>query len=238
MQTTIEVKCFPGFYETIFSEIYIEESEIERLQMEFPDFQHLSEWEIDSDIYRMTVAKEFSTTYVDELNDKLQLCIKLVSEYIQNPREYNFYTNQIICTIEVDDYDVFIDKIIQLMDDPQYHARLEDIIRKRHSDAPGFWSFMSNRISEWYDQLRDPDNTNYLECVLWYLYCLKTDEPLDGSSDYGIAALVYEYIMCNTDVMDVIPMTDAARAEYEQWQQEEAKREMLRQLPVIPGLEC
>lgn len=238
MTTTIEVKCFPGFYETIFSEIYIEESERYSLQDQYPDFEHLEDWEINSDAYRNAVAKEFAERYIDELNDRLQLGIKLTSESIESPREYNFTTDKIICSIEVGVYDEFIEKITHLMNNPEHRVQLTKIIRERHSDAPGFWSFMSNDIEDWFGYLVDPDNTNYLECVLWYLYCLTTDESIDGDSDWGIKEQVYEYIKCNTDVTSLIPATDAAREEYEQWQKEEERKEAIRRLPQIPGLEC
>lgn len=238
MQTTIEVKSFPGFYETIFSEIYIEEAEQEILQDQYPGFEHLADWEINSDVYRNAVAKEFAETYVNELNDKLQLNIQLTSESIENPREYNFTTDKIICSIEVGDYDEFIKRIVHLMNNPEHHTKLTKIIKDRHSDAPGFWSFMSNDIEDWFDYLTDPDNTNYLECVLWYLYCLTTGEYIDGDGDWNMKDQIYEYLKCNSDVMSLIPATDEAREEYEQWQKEEERKEANRQLPQIPGLEC
>lgn len=228
MKTTIEVKSFPGFYETIFSEIYIEEREQESLREQYPDFEHLSDWEIDSDKYCDTVAKEFAEMYVDELNDKLQLNIELTSESIESPREYNFTTDKIICSIEVGDYDTFIAKIIDLMNEPEYHETLGKIIKERHSDRPGFWSFMSYDIKEWPDYLMDPDNTNYLECVLWYLYCLKTGDSIDGDSDWNMKDQIYDYISCNTDAMSLVPATDAAREEYEQWQKKEEQKEAIR----------
>ncbi len=236
MITTIEVKSFPGFYETILDERYIEEGEREMLQNQYPDFEHLSDWEIDSDNYRNTVTKEFAEMYINELNDKLQLNIKLTSESINSPREYNFTTDKIICNIEVGDYDSFIAKITNLMSDPKYRVKLAKIIKERHSDAPGFWSFMSNDIEDWFGYLVDPDNTNYLECVLWYLYCLKTGESIEGDSDWRMKEQVYEFLRCNTDVMSLVPTTDAAREEYEQWQKREEQKEAIRQLPQIPGL--
>lgn len=238
MKTTIEVKSFPGFYETIFSEIYIEENERESLQDQYPDFEHLSDWEIDSDKYRDAVAKNFAEMYIDELNDKLQLNIKLTSESVESPREYNFTSDKIICNIEVGDYDAFIKKITNLMCESEYRVRLTKIIKKKHSDSPVFWSFMSNDIEDWFGYLVDPDNTNYLECILWYLYCLKADEPIDGDGDWTMKDSVYEYIRCNTDATSLVPSTDAAREEYEQWQKKEEQKEAIRQLPQIPGLEC
>lgn len=238
MTTTIEVKCFPGFYETIFSEIYIEESERYSLQDQYPDFEHLEDWEINSDAYRNAVAKEFAERYIDELNDKLQLGIKLTSESIESPREYNFTTDKIICSIEVGVYDEFIEKITHLMNNPEHRVRLVKIIRERHSNASGFWSFMSNDMEDWFERLTDPDNTNYLECILWYLYCLTTGESIDGDDDLNMSYIIYEYLSCNSDVMSLVPATDAAREEYEQWQKEEERKEAIRQLPQIPGLEC
>ena len=237
MTTTIEVKCFPGFYETIFDERYIEEGEREMLQDRYPDFEHLEDWEIDSSIYRNTVAKEFARRYIEELNKKLQLDIRLTGESIKSPREYNFTTDKIICNIEVDDYEEFIEKIIDLMSESKYYVKLIEIIEKEHSDAPGFYSFMSNDIDDWFGYLVDPDNTNYLECVLWYLYCLKIEESIDGDSDLSMANQIYEYLNCNLDVTCLVPATDAAREEYEQWLKEEERKEAIRRLPQIPGLE-
>ena len=238
MKTTIEVKCFPGFYETIFDERYIEEDERYMLKEQYPDFEHLDDWDIDSNVFRSVVAKIFAETYIDELNDKLQLDIRLVSESINSPREYNFTNNKIICHIEVGNYNEFINKIIHLMSDPEYRVKLDKIIENRHSDRGGFWSFMSDDIDEWPGYLIDPDNTNYLECILWYLYCLKTGESIDMDGDWNMKDSVYEYIRCNTDVMSMQPATDAAREEYEQWQKQEERKEAIRRLPQIPGLEC
>lgn len=226
MKTSIIVKSFPGFYETIFDERYIESDQRDQLYELYKGFKHLDDWELPES-YRSEVAKEFAEMYISELNDKLGLKMELTSESVESPREYNFTTDQIICFIEVDDWDGFIKKISSLMGLPEYTTELAKIIKENHSDRPGFWSFMSNDIEYWYGAIVDPDNTNYLECVLWYLYCLKSGESIYNDSDWNMAEQIYEELSCSRDTMNLIPITDEAKKELEEWcDKEEANSEL------------
>lgn len=234
MKTSIEVKSFPGFYGSIFSEDSILENWIDRMQYEYPELEHLADFELPGS-YRPTVAKEFAEMYISELNDKLGLNIKLLSESVKSPREYNFYNDEVICEIEVDDWDGFIKKIISLMNEPEIYAELVKVIKANHTSCSGFWSFMSNEIEVWYGMLQDPCSTNYLECVLWYLYCLKTGERADG--EWGMAELIYEMLSCNTEVMEPVPATPEAEAEWDEWLEKQRQLEVIRNMSVLPGLE-
>lgn len=226
MKTSICVKSFPGFYETIFDERYIESDQRDQLYGLYKGFKHLDDWELPES-YRSEVAKEFAEMYISELNDKLGLKMELTSESVESPREYNFTTDQIICFIEVGDWDGFIKKISSLMGLPEYTTELAKIIKENHSDRPGFWSFMSNDIGYWYGAIVDPDNTNYLECVLWYLYCLKSGESIYNDSDWNMAEQIYEELSCSRDTMNLIPITDEAKKELEEWcDKEEANSEL------------
>ena len=236
MKTSIEVKCFPGFYGSIFSEDHILENWIDRMQYEYPELEHLADFELP-DSYRSNVAKEFAKMYISELNDKLGLNMKLLSESVNSPREYNFYNDQVICEIEVDDWDSFINRIYSLMDEPEIRVELAKIIKQNHSNRSGFWSFMSNEIEVWYGMLQDPCSTTYLECVLWYLYCLKTGEHADGDGEWGMAEWIYEIQGCNTDVMEPVPATPEAKAEWDEWLEKQHQLEVIRNMPVLPGLE-
>lgn len=226
MKTSIIVKSFPGFYETIFDERYIESDQRDQLYELYKGFKHLDDWELPES-YRSEVAKEFAEMYISELNDKLGLKMELTSESVESPREYNFTTDQVICFIEVGDWDEFIKKISSLMSQPEYTTELAKVIKENHSDRPGFWSFMSNDIEYWYGAIMDPDNTNYLECVLWYLYCLKSGESIYNDSDWNMAEQIYEELSCSRDTMNLIPITDEAKKELEEWcDKEEANSEL------------
>lgn len=218
MQTTIKVKCFPGFYGTIFDEQGIEENEMSQIEQDYPDFKHLSDWGINSDAYRDAVAKEFAETYIKELNKALQLDIKLISWNIWSPREYNFYNDEIDCEIEVGDRIEFVKKVVCMMDNPEYHDGLASIIRQEHTSYSGFWSLMRNNIDDWPYMLLHSKNTAYLECILWYLYCIKTGHSVDSSyDDDSMENKIYDYLASNTDVMSPIPLTVEAEKEYEQY---------------------
>lgn len=238
MRTSIEVIPFPGFYETIFSELVIEENERYWLNDQYPDFKYLDDWEINIDIYRPAVAKEFAELYISELEDKLHLGLELDTQSIASPREYNFTNDKIICHIEVGDYDKFIHKVWKWMNEPEIRPQLAKLIKKYHTSCDGFWSWMSNEIEDWYAALLDSKNTHYLEWALWYLYCIVSGESADGSSDYGMSDLIYEQVVSNTDYASLMPTTDRAKEEYELWQKEEERKETMRSWPKIPGLEC
>lgn len=215
MKTSIIVKSFPGFYETIFDESYLESDQRDQLYEIYPGFKHLDGWELPES-YQSEVAKEFAEVYISELNDKLGLKMELTSESVESPREYNFTTDQVICYIEVGDWDEFIKKVSSLMSLPEYRTELAKIIKENHSDRPGFWSFMSNDIEDWFGAIVDPDNTNYLECVLWYLYCLKSGEYIFNDGGWGMSEQIYEELS-SRDTMSLTPITDEAKKEWEEW---------------------
>lgn len=226
MKTSIIVKSFPGFYETVFDERYIESDQRDQLYELYKGFKHLDDWELPES-YRSEVAKEFAEVYISELNDKLGLKMELTSESVESPREYNFTSDQVICYIEVGDWDEFIKKISSLMSLLEYRTELAKIIKENHSDRPGFWSFMSNNIEDWFGAIVDPDNTNYLECVLWYLYCLKSGESIYNDGDWDMSEQIYEELSCSRDTMELIPSTDEAKKEWEEWRdKEEANSEL------------
>ena len=235
MQTSIAVKSFPGFYGSMFGEEYVEYDGRERLEEQYPDFKHLSDWELPED-YRSEVAKEFAEMYVSELNDKLGLKMELTKESVESPREYNFTNDQVICYVEVGDWDEYTRKIISLMSELDIRVELAKIIKENHSDRPGFWSWMINDIEDWFGAIIDPDNTNYLECVLWYLYCLKTQESISGDGDWGMADQIYEELSCSRDTMTLVPTTDEAKEELDAYFKEQERLEALRNQPTIPGL--
>ncbi len=220
MKTSIIVKSFPGFYETVFDERYIESDQRDQLYELYKGFKYLDDWELP-ETYRSEVAKEFAEMYISELNDKLGLKMKLTSESVESPKEYNFTSDQVICYIEVGDWDEFIKKVSSLMSLPEYRTELAKIIKENHSNRPGFWSFMSNDIEDWFGAIVDPDNTNYLECVLWYLYCLKSGESIFNDSDWDMSEQIYEELSCSRDTMNLTPVTDEAKKEWEEWRDKE-----------------
>ena len=220
MKTSIIVKSFPGFYETVFDERYIESDQRDQLYELYKGFKYLDDWELP-ETYRSEVAKEFAEMYISELNDKLGLKMKLTSESVESPKEYNFTSDQVICYIEVGDWDEFIKKVSSLMSLPEYRTELAKIIKENHSNRPGFWSFTSNDTEDWCGAIVDPDNTNYLECVLWYLYCLKSGESISNDSDWGMSEQIYEELSCSRDTMNLTPVTDEAKKEWEEWRDKE-----------------
>ena len=215
MRIKITAACFPGFYGSRFSELFVEENALYQLEHEFADLKHLDDWGLAED-YRDRVAKEFAEKYIVELNTGLGLKMKLVSQYVKSPLEYNFTTDILMCEVEIEDWEAFVKKITTLMDEPEYRTQLAGIIRNRHTSCSGFISFMSNEIEDWYGLIQDPENVNYISCVLWYLYCLKTGEDIDGNGNWGICDQVYDYISSNTDIMNAVPLTPEAKREYEE----------------------
>ena len=205
----LQVPYFSGFYEGIWDQGENISNEIYAMQDLYEDFESLcflDDWGFDEN-YRDNIANVFATEYVDLIKEYIYPNIKLVGSNVISPREYNFATDRIFAKIEIDDFDKFAKYIISLASNPEYRTELGKIIKKNHSSYPGFISFMSDDIEDWFGLLIDPNNDNYIWCIVGYL--IKLMNP-----DLNLNYSIYTWVNCETDWHTLVPTTKEAKEEW------------------------
>lgn len=206
----LQVPYFSGFYYGIWDKGNNEWTEINQMKDSGLDFESLcfpDDWGFDED-YCDNVANLFATEYVNLIAENIYHNVKLVKSYIISPREYNFTTDRIFAQIEIDDFDKFIKSVMSLASNPEYRTKLGKIIKENHTSCSGFISFMSNDIEDWSGLLIDPNNEEYIWCMVGYLIDLMNPH-------LNLNEMVYEYVASNTDWHQVIPLTDKAKEEWD-----------------------
>lgn len=213
MQIELEVPCFTGFYQGIWDQGENEYREIEEMKYgEYDDFDTLCfgrDWAFNED-YRDNVGRVFAEWYADLINRHISPDLKLIGSEVVSPREYNFTTDRIFAKFELDDYDALVKRLTSLASQPEYRSKLAKIIRENHTSYDGFWSFMSNDIEDWYALLLDPENNEYVWCLIGYLLHLICPNELDYLNE-----AVYEYVRYETDWHCIEPITKEAKEEWE-----------------------
>ncbi len=141
--TTLETTIpFSGFYESIH------DSEIDyTLERIFQDENGLDcEWSgalqmhyFDSCDFR-AVHKAYAQAYTENFAHEFKIPSLAFIE-LSSPREYNFTTDRVFCTISLAD----VDKIMANID----HSRLADLARETFTSRSGFSSFYNPDVTTW-----------------------------------------------------------------------------------------
>lgn len=213
MEYEIEALGFTGFYQGIWDQGENEYNEISL--MEYGDYEYIRSlqfidyWGFGPD-YRDKIAKLFAEYYVDLLNGALGLDLKLVSQSVSSPREYNFTTDRIFCNVEIGDYDKLVNKLIKLANAPENRNDMAETIRRNHSSCSGFISFMSNDLDEWCDDYLLDSESGYFSYFIGYLA-----NVISSGCLYANNELVYGYVSESTDYHIPQPETDEAKEEWE-----------------------
>lgn len=211
MKFEIRALTFGGFYGGFWDQGENEYNEAQ-IDENLDIVQLTDEWGFGPN-YRSEVAEIYAHNYVDMCNEILDVDLKRVSQSVVSPREYNFETDKIFIEVEVDDYTQFIDKLIKLADNPEYRAKLGNMIHERHTSCEGFWSWMSNDIEKWFMFMYDPDNSHYTSFFMAYLM-----EVMDPEMYEDLDYSVYAYVSESTGLHMLEPETEEAREEYELFQ--------------------
>lgn len=202
----IEALGFTGFYQGIWEQSENEWTEI--LNEEINYLQFHEEWGFGPN-YRDDIAQLYSENFVELMNEILGTDMKLVSQQVSSPREYNFTTDRIFCTVEIGDYDEFVQKLIALANLPENRADVAETIRCNHSSCSGFISFMSNDMDEWCNKyLLDP-NSEYLNYFVGYLA-----NAIEPGCLQDLNNGVFEHACCN-GYQNIQPESDEAKEEWE-----------------------
>jgi len=171
----IGLPFFSGFYESFHSSVFEREEEYileEYKGKTWDDFK----WEYD--------YLSYCKNYVHAVNSILDLKLEFVE--LSSPREYNFSTDRIFCTISKKD----LNKISTALDT----EIMKDLVKRRFTSRDGFISSYSNDINEWKEKpLKDWDY-NELGTLLeaWInINSTKTSETEEFYDDIDYQAMEY-----------------------------------------------
>lgn len=213
MRLDLEVPGFTGFYQGIWDQGENEWIGVHEMKYgEYEDFESLKlidDWGFGTD-YRANVAKLFAEDYAEIIKNCIGIEMELVGSDVDSPKEYNFTTDRIFAIFDVPDYNVLVQRLIELGSLSEYHTELAALIKKYHTSCSGFISFMSNDIEEWFELMQDPSNDHYTSFFLGYLLSLMAPEEIEGLNES-----IYMYVEENTDYHCVEPETDEAKEEWE-----------------------
>lgn len=220
----IELSCFQGFYETIWSPC---ENTI-REELDNKGVTLRNEWGFNTKDWEKDTCVFYTAKYLDLLRDELGLdIVNLQFSFLSSPKYYNYENDRLFADITVTDYLRFMYRIRTLMQENREY--LEKVIQKDYTSRDGFISFLPNTFSEWFDQIHD--NVTILAYTIGYLLTSKVRQNWDIQY---VDHLIYDdREICEEHYM--YPETEEAKEEYEKLLVTEAERtwdrEHLQELP-------
>jgi hypothetical protein len=173
MTTLLTTIPFQGFYESVHS-MYIDDA----IDSNFDDRQGSGDaktpWELDLNYRKACVeyAKRYAYKFAQELGLKT-----LAFESLDSPREYNFTTDRIFCTIDLDEVKALRDSIDT--------ETLENAVKEKFTSRDGFMSFYQNSLTDTGQEKRTWDKPlDEWDCnQVALLIELKAEEELDNDDE-------------------------------------------------------
>lgn len=218
----IQIPCFSGFYESIWESSDIDDGFLQDCRER--GITRTDEWELNYKDYERDVAENYVDWYESIVKRELNLSdFKLIFAEIVSPREYNFSTDRIFCTLEVENLSEFLGKLVSLSS--PVRDKLAEMIRRNHTSCDGFISFMDNNLDEWLRRLtvEAVENDSKIDLYLSYLICYLTTLHGGYGYDHSIDHEIYEF--CEVYQGSYYePQTDAAREELEEIERREEER--------------
>ena len=163
METTktfeIRVPFFSGFYESLWSNNFIEGDDVDYSAMEF-DFK----------AYSLDVSKAYTKEIEGLFQKAFKGIVSLDFKELVSPREYNFTTDKIYANLNVD-YDMFWEHFLSLIEKHKDDVKLK--LAEVWSSRSGFVSFLSTDLDTW---LSDIENEGELGWLMGILYELESEE--------------------------------------------------------------
>ena len=201
---------FPGYYESNYFNSDTVSDEVEAVEINYGiTLKHGEDWDINMDLYK----KDLGTAYTDFICEKYRglfgETFNLSYKETQSPREYNFETDLVIATLEIEDEEKFFESIRAKMD--EHKKELTEIVRENHTTRSGFVSYMTNNIEEWYDLIEEERIYPYLECMMSYIAKIE----LGDLDEEFLNDVYFEGTLCVSNY--IAPMTDEAMAEFEEY---------------------
>lgn len=156
METVIP---FGGFYGSLWDgEIdYLEDQLLENLSDDWPDLED-GIWDVlnkntDYQAMHLEIAFAYTDALKDLINEELGLNITLNYVEMTSPREYNFTTDRIFCTIDLEDFKVLYERVGR--------DAVAQKARDMFTSRSGFASFYDPDIDTW-GSLEDWDHNQCL----------------------------------------------------------------------------
>lgn len=186
---------FGGFYESQWLNSDSVYNEVSNLELNSGVKLNCEKYDIDIDYDAFT--KKIGEEYTNELESIFKKALgyedfNMEFVRISSPREYNFSTDQIVYNLTTKDDEKFFEVIKEKM--YENYGTLRDMIKERHTSYDGFFSFMSNNIDEWFDEVKENERRPYLECVLEYLaeIYLNDEEGNEEPDHWIVDNTIYE----------------------------------------------
>lgn len=135
MLTTIP---FSGFYNTLHDSLLDDE-----LRGLFTDDQGDINWKLYNKAFDLIQWQKVFISYAQDYAERFakEFKVKMVFESLSSPKEYNFTTDRIFCTIDFEE----VARIYAATD----KEALSALVREKFTSRDGFSSFYSNDIEEW-----------------------------------------------------------------------------------------
>jgi hypothetical protein len=193
----IDVDCYGGMLSTVLEDVFVYDCvEVDNL-----DPKEMGQEEYDSTIELVNEKydgrDEFyqqvlddAPEYIQQSFDDYELPIKIIPDTCKwyHPREYNFSSDAIDFSIEIDT-DWVASKFAELSSNPDFVS----FIKKRYSSYDGFISFMPNTVED-FETLGDPDDSDYWKIVSAIVSYYVEQNPKiaeDATMD------LVDYVSCN-----------------------------------------
>lgn len=159
---------FEGFYESVYSSMmdFCLETESEHLfeQENIPNTEESDFWNIlDDHANYSDMRKVIVNSFVDQFGALSDIILNF--DAMTSPKEYNFETDRVFCTIPESEVLKMFKKSKE--DD---HATLAEVLKDRHSSYDGFISFYSNDLESWLEKpVIDWDSNELCSLLIAYL---------------------------------------------------------------------
>lgn len=220
----IELSCFHGFYETIWSPC----QETIREELDEKGVTLHDGWRFNTKDWEKDTCEFYTAKYLDLIRDELGIeVVNLEYSFLSSPKYYNYENDRLFADITVPNYLKFISRVRTLMQENREY--LEKVIREDFTSRDGFISFLPNTYWEWFVQIED--NATILAQTLGYLLTAKVRQEWD--MEY-VDHLIYD----DREIYEanyIYPETEEAKEEYEKLLETEAERawdrEHLQELP-------
>ena len=195
MENTRELycQCFGGFYESQWLNCDSVYDEVRNLELNSGVDLSDNDIDIDYDAFTKKIGEEYTSELESIFKEALGYeDFNMEFVCISSPREYNFATDQIVYNLTTKDDEKFFEVVRAKMH--EHYATLKDMIKERHTSYDGFFSFMSNNIDEWFDEVKENEHRPYLECVLEYLaeIYLNDEEGNEEADKWIVGNTIYE----------------------------------------------
>jgi hypothetical protein len=173
MLTTIP---FEGFYNSVHGD----ELDIALEQM-FHDDDGVSNEGLVDRAYTacdwQAVHERYARAYAEKFSEMIE--VNMTFESLQRPREYNFETDRILCTIEKRQVRKLFAAVVQ-------STEFADVCREHFQSRDGFVSFYSPDWRDWPKSIAEWDHNQVGAVVLAYTRTWNGGKDLDSLAEMGL----------------------------------------------------